>query len=364
MSDASTQLSRFAALRGLGNADLSSEDRRALLRQVTETLSTAAPESAPAAVAEFDEALAQSSADYSKLVRVEIARLVAAHSGLAKVANAFAFDDIEVAGPILRHSSCLSDATLLRVVQEQGQDHMLAITKRAHVSEAISEALVEKGNDGVVSSLLENDRARIGQETYGRIATRAESSAALQGPLVRRQGVPAELLNTIYLKAEAGLKREILEKMANIPPAEMEQAFARAKARVTNQYARPADFKEAQRRVDTLERVGILKPSTLVDMLREGKASRTAFKLAFARLTQMELDLIERVVEGHDIDTVALLCRGCGMERAVFVTLAVTLDADPKAAQGRAAELMALYDSVPVAAAERALRFWKIKAAA
>ena len=62
MSDA--QLSRFAALRNLGNAGLSSEDRRALLRQVTETLSATPAEAAPGAVAEFDEALSAAAAHH------------------------------------------------------------------------------------------------------------------------------------------------------------------------------------------------------------------------------------------------------------------------------------------------------------
>ena len=74
--------------------------------------------------------------------------------------------------------------------------------------------------------------------------------------------------------------------------------------------------------------------------------------------------MVERVVEGHDVDTVALLCRGSGIERAVFVTLAVALDADPDRALAGAVQFMALYDSVPPAAAQRAMRFWKIKAAA
>jgi uncharacterized protein (DUF2336 family) len=223
---------------------------------------------------------------------------------------------------------------------------------------------VENGDDRVVSSLLENERAQIGHGTYEQIATRAESSAALQAPLVRRQGVPAELLNGIYLRTDPALKREILARLANIPADEVEQAFARSRARVTETYSKPSDFRDAQRRIETLERIGILKPTSLLDMLREGKASRTAFKLAFSRLTQMEMDLIEKVVEGRDIDTVALLCRGSGMERSVFVTLAVTLDADPARAMAGTTQLMALYDSVPVAAAERALRFWKVKAAA
>lgn len=356
---------RFASLAKLDSAEMSSTDRRELLRQVSSTLDAQGGEIDPATMAKFDAALtAAAAADYSKQVRAEIARIVAGHAGLRKIAESFAFDDISVAAPILRRSSALSEATLLRVVNEQSQEHLMAVTQRAHVSPAISHALVEKGDDRVVSSLLQNDRAEIGADTYDRIAVRAEGSTALQAPLVRRQGVPPELLNNIYLKAEATLKKEILARLDGIAPEEMEKAFARAQARVTNQYARPADFHEAARRIDAMAYAGSLKPPVLVALLREGKAARTAFKIALAHLTEMEIELVERVVEGHDIDTLALLCRGSAMERAVFVTLAVALDANPTNAMAGATHFMALYDSVPVAAAQRALRFWKVRTAA
>jgi len=238
------------------------------------------------------------------------------------------------------------------------------VTQRAHVSPALSHALVEKGDDKVVSSLLRNDRAEIAPDTYGRIAARAEDSAVLQAPLVRRQGVPPELLNNIYLKTETALKKEILARLDDIAPEEMEQAFARSRSRITNEYARPADFQDAARRIDAMAYAGTLNPPALVTLLREGKASRTAFKIALAHLTDMEIEPVERVVESHDIDTLALLCRGAAMERAVFVTLAVALDANPTNAMAGATQFMALYDSVPVTAAQRALRFWKVRAAA
>ena len=119
----------------------------------------------PATLAKFDEALTAAAADYSRQVRAEIARIVAGHAGLTKVAESFAFDDISVAAPILRRSSALSEATLLRVVNEQSQEHLMAVTQRAHVSPAISHALVEKGDDRMVSSLLQNARAEIGAAT-------------------------------------------------------------------------------------------------------------------------------------------------------------------------------------------------------
>ena len=88
-----------------------------------------------------------------------------------------------------------------------------------------------------------------------------------------------------------------------------------------------------------------------------------AFKIAFARLTEVDMDLIERVVETFDLDTIALLCRGANFDRALFVSLAVGLDHPDRALAG-AEQFGKLYESVPVQAAQRALRFWKVRSAA
>ena len=106
-----------------------------------------------------------------------------------------------------------------------------------------------------------------------------------------------------------------------------------------------------------------LAPTTLAALLREGPGSRTTFLLAFAKLTDVEFEVVQKAVEVPDLDTLALLCRAAGFLRGVFVTLAVGLD---KSGDGlsKAEEFGALYESVPVEAAQRALRFWKVQTTA
>jgi uncharacterized protein (DUF2336 family) len=354
------QTPRFAMLADLAK-ETTSEGRRELLRKVTEAFDPAVP-LAGDEVAQFDDVLASVAADYSKQVRSQIARLIASSlAPFSRSAQRFAMDDIEVARPVLEHSEALSDDALLAVVGQKSQDHMMAVTRRRRISEAVSQALVEQGDDAVVTSLLSNQKAEIGSETYGLVAKRAETSPALQAPLVRRAGVPMELLNGLYMKVEADLRREIIGKFESVPPEELEAAFQRSRTRVSNLYKQPDDFESARRRIDDLQRKGALTPPVLVTLMREGLGGRTAFKIAFARLTDVEYDVIERVIETQDLDTVALLCRGSQFDRALYVSLAVALS--DRAMDG-AQEFGRLYESVPIQAAQRAIRFWKIRAAA
>jgi uncharacterized protein (DUF2336 family) len=353
---------RFAMLADLAK-ETTSEGRRELLRKVTEALDPRAGLDANEA-AEFDGLLSTIASDYSTQIRAQIAKLVAGSlSPFSHTAHRFALDDIEVARPILENYEGLSEDTLLKVVGQKSQDHMMAVTRRRRISEAVSQALVERGDDAVVSSLLTNAKAEIGAEAYGMVARRAETSAVLQAPLVRRAGVPLELLNNLYLKVESDLRREIINKFESVAPDELEAAFARTRAEVSKRYHEPEDFEASKRRVETMARNKTLTPPALVNLMREGPASRTAFKLAFARLADVDYELIERVVEGADLDTAALLCRGSQFDRALFMALAIGLDKSERALGG-SEEFARLYERVPVQAAQRALRFWKVRAAA
>ena len=356
----SASASRYAMLKDL-DTQANSESRRELLRKVTESL--AHPIHTQEEISELDGILSLAAQEYSIEVRTQFARLVAASSGsFHQSAEKFAADVIDVAAPVLKHSRILSEDALLRVVARNSQPHMLAITRRSTIGPRVSHALAEKGNDEVLISLLGNREAQIADNTYEVVARRAEESAKLQAPLVRRSGVPVDLLHDLYARVEADLRREIVEKFDNTSTEELEKAFERSRNRIDRAYRSiPDDFAAAQSRIKAMNAHGGLKPANLIALQREGVPGRTAFTIAFAHLAGVEFDIVARTLLSDDIDTLALLCRGANLERAIFVTIAIGLDKSGRGAAG-AEKFAKIYESVPVQAAQRALRFWKVRA--
>ena len=295
----SDQTPRYALLQKLAG-ETSSDARRELLRTVTEMLSQQSRTPSEAEFAELDGVLSAVAQEYSLQVRTEFSRLVATSvTRFCHASEQFAMDDaIEVAAPVLRQSQALSETTLLRVVREKSQAHMMAVTQRATVSERISHVLVERGNDEVVTSLLNNARATIADTTYDAVAQRADGSPALRAPLIHRAGVPLDLLNGLYQKVEKDLRGEILRKFESVSPADLEKAFERSRARVTQSFQQvPDDFSQARKHVAAMQASKQLVPAVLVTLLREGQKARTTFKLAFSRLTDVEFDVVDRAVE-------------------------------------------------------------------
>ncbi|KAK0349499.1 hypothetical protein LTR94_032867, partial [Friedmanniomyces endolithicus] len=66
-----------------------------------------------------------------------------------------------IAGLLIEQCASLTDADLITVIRSRGQGHIRAVSDRAEVSEALSDAIVEHGDDEALGALLRNDGARL-----------------------------------------------------------------------------------------------------------------------------------------------------------------------------------------------------------
>jgi uncharacterized protein (DUF2336 family) len=351
----------FALLLDLAK-ETSSEKRRELLRQITDVfLAPPVSSRTDRESAIFDEIVGAVASDLETQVRVELAKKISrSRAPLARTARRLALDVIDVARPVIEESHALTETDILDVINQKSQDHLLAVTRRPDIGETVSSALVARGEDHVVAALLENRTARIDRATFERVADRAQASPVLHAPFVRNQNVPLDLLNSVYLKVEGDLRREIMHKFQGVSPAELEAALSASRDLLSSAYgALPDDFKAATDLLDTMEKRGPLQPPVLVQLLRDER--RTAFVIAFARLVDVEFDTCLRLVDSRDIDALAVLSRGAGFDRGLFVTICLLIAGDGYGI-AKAEAFGKLYEQVPVAAAQRALRFWKVRA--
>ena len=343
----------------------SSDKRRELLRQITNNLLSDSNAQTSENCAAFDAIASTVMSDLTAEVRMELARNVATSPlPLTGTARCLAMDDIAIARPVIEQSKALSQDDLLEVARNKSQDHLLAITKRDDIGETVSSVVVERGEDLIVASLLSNKSAKIDRTTYEIIGERSQTSAILQAPFVRRKGVPLDLLNDVYTSVSAELRREILKQNENVSPEVLDAALARSQNRLAKAYgALPEDFETAQRNLRKLERAGELKPAVLARLMREGPNSKTLFLLTLGKLTDVDFAVASRVIEARDVDALALLCRVAGFDRALFVTLSLSAVGE-EGAMSKLDDFARLYEQVPAETAQRAVRFWKVRAKA
>ena len=68
-------------------------------------------------------------------------------------------DEITIAGPVLIRSNRLNENDLIGIAKSKGQGHLLAISGRASLSEAVTDVLVERGDSEVHHALAINSEA-------------------------------------------------------------------------------------------------------------------------------------------------------------------------------------------------------------
>jgi hypothetical protein len=159
----------------------------------------------------FGEVIGRLADEIEVAARAELAeRLARFDSAPANIIRKLAFDDaIEVAGPVLRNSLQLDSDTLVANAQAKGQPHLLAISRRKFIDEAVTDVLVKRGNRDVVNSVASNRGARLSNFGFLHMIKRAEGDAILAEQLGLRGDIPRHVFQQLIAKASDDVKRRL-----------------------------------------------------------------------------------------------------------------------------------------------------------
>ena len=336
----------------------SSAKRRELLRGVTDLFF--AGEHNGAELTLFDGVMCELAADMEEAVRTELAgRLADAPAPPLRLVRTLAADTLSVAEPILERSPALGESDLIALARHRGQAHLRVISSRLDLTEAISDVIVERGDDATLGTLLENASAPLSRQASEAVVDRAGANADLHAAVVNRQDLPADLLNEMYFVVEAQLRQKITERNAALDPADLDAALAAGRKRIAGRDgALPADYAEAEAHVRTLARKGAITPTALAAFLRAGE--RTRFVVALSEMSEVDFHTTRRIVERRDMDALAIICRAADFDRALFLTFAVLI-LEPGQAMAKAQEYGKLYNDLPKDTALRTMRFWRMR---
>ncbi len=338
----------------------SSERRRELLRGVTDLFFSAEPHGA-GEMGLFDAVMGKLAAEMEVAVRAELAgRMADADAPPLGLVRALAADDIEVSRPVLERSRALSDEDLVQLARTKGQDHLRAISQRPTVSSAVSDAIVERGDDNTLGLLLRNTGAELSRKAHERAVDRAAANPDLHEAVVGREQLPIDLLNEMYFVVEARLRDRITSANAAIDPAQLEAALSAGRKRVAlGDGALPADYAEAEAAVRAQIARGDMGPRVLAAMLRNRETTR--FLIAMAELADIDFHTARRILERKELDALAIVCKAADFDRSLFLTFTVLILDRADDAMTRAKSYGDLYNNLPRDAALRTIRFWRMR---
>lgn len=338
----------------------SSAKRRELLRGVTDLFFTGDNHDS-VQMGLFDDVMSQLAGEMEEAVKVELAeRMSQAPATPRGLSRSLALDSIAVAQPILRGSSSLSEEDLLEVARTRGQDHLRAISQRASVPSAVSDAIVQRGDDHTLGVLLRNEGAVLSREAHEAVVDRAAANPALHEAVVDRHSLPVDLLNEMYFMVEAKLRDRIMEKNADMDPATLEAALNAGRKRVAAQDgALPADHAQAEHEFRTIKAKGGASPQALASMLRAKKT--TLFLVALADMADVDFHTARKILERRELDALAVVCKAADFDRSLFLTFALLILDPADDVMGKAKAYGELYAALPRESALRTIRFWRLR---
>ena len=179
------------------------ERRVASLWHVTDLFITGATHYSDEQVSLFDDVISRLAAQIEVTARAKLSRLLApvANAPINTVKSLARDEEIEVAGPVLARSERLDEATLRERAATQSQLHLLAISKRRILTEAVTDVLVERGDTAVRRTVAANLGARFSEGGFSKLAIHAEDDEDLATTVARRADMPPLLLRHVLSRA-------------------------------------------------------------------------------------------------------------------------------------------------------------------
>lgn len=246
---------------------------------------------------------------------VELAARVAFGSRLAKVTDApgkvirkLAFDDaIEVAAPVLTHSARLDEATLVENARTRGQGHLLAISGRSVLTEAVTDILVVRGDDQVVVSTAGNAGAKF--STFGRstLVTKARNSGDLALCVWARPDIPRPDLLKLFAQASETVRARL--EASNPRHADLIRSAVADASEEIQATARAGSHEHAQAQIDvrSLHALGQLDEARLLRFASDGNFDKTA--VALSLMCDLPIGLVERALVQSDAEQLLILAK-------------------------------------------------------
>lgn len=342
----------------------SSDRRRDLLREITDVFMATPDRYTSTEMQHFDVIMSRVTETVEIALRREIAEKLADVPNAPKgVVKLLAHDEISVAEPVLRRSAALTEEDLVRVIRQRGQDHMKAITQRQEVPETVTEELVERGGEEVLVNLAKNQGARFKPQTMEKMVEHSRSFKSLQKPMTDRMDLPPQLLTQMYFFVSSALKKEILKRSDMLDPAIIDEAVNANRKKILTQAVTEVQGEVAAAREYVTDKINTNKLNeSLLKELIETRRS-TEFLLAFAHYVGIDTSTAQCILKDRTWESLAITCRAANLERATFAKVVFGLQRGPDEQQ-KALRILDLYLKIPQEAAERVMRFWRVRSQA
>lgn len=338
-----------------------SRKRVDILRRVTALFLDDADRLNDQQVAIFDDVLVHLTA------RIEARALAQLSNSLAPVHNApletirkLAFDDrIAVAGPIIAKSPRLTDSALIDIATQKSDDHLIAMTYRSELSEAVTDVLVDRGSARVAHGLVENSGARFSNSSFTLLINKSEKDPQLAVKLGFRLDLPVQLLRLLLQRATELVRTKLLSSTPPESLARIETALLEIAAEVSREVSNNYEFSSADDLVKRMNRDGKLNEQVLLGFVGERRHEEAISTIAL--FCGAAPEFIERLSKSQKFDGLLVACKAAKLSWATVSAILRTRFAHYSISENELEEAKRAFIALSQSAAQRTMRFMLIQ---
>ncbi len=268
-------------------------------------------------------------------------------------------DDIEVAKPILLGSELLRDWDLIEVIHHRTREHQMAIAMRERVSEVISTALVEAGHEDVITTLLQNQNAKISQATLEYLVEQSHRVDTFQNPLLARADLKPEMAKKMYQFVSDALREKIADDFG-LNADEIAAILEENKPAILAQ-PDPDSYHKTMELVEIIASNNTLSPSLLAKALRDGEIP--LFIGMLSKMTQLNLNAVRKIVFEAEGEVVAMTLKAVDFDPQqfadVYKLVRITRAGTRDVRINEMTQLLQYFGQLKKATAQNVVRTWQ-----
>ena len=229
-----------------------------------------------------------------------------------KVLKALACDDaIDVASPILIYAERLDDNTLIECARTKSQEHLLSISRRKNLPEALTDILVERGDQQVALSAVQNAEAKFSDNGFAILVHRSYGDDLMTARVGMRPDLPPRMFEQL-LKAASDTVRSKLETESPHARRSIHQIVNGVAAQIRSKAASQSPvYAAAQVLVQSLQKTGQLNADKLEAFADAGRFEEIVAALAL--MAKMPAHLVEHKVNEDGVEFLLILAKAAGL---------------------------------------------------
>jgi uncharacterized protein (DUF2336 family) len=267
-------------------------------------------------------------------------------------------DEIAVAGSVLASSSRLRTSDLVEIASTSGQDHLLAISGRINLPEAVTDVIVDRGERKVICKLANNSSARFSDAGYSGIVARAAADDELIEILGLRLDLPLKFLRELLRRATNSVR----DRLMAIAPPELQEEIKRIlkniASAVGDDTSSARDFSRAEALVRLLKDHNELDDAAFIKFAGARKLDEMAAALAI--LNNVPTEMMARLLEGPRSDLVLIPCKAAGLNWPAVEIILRNRPLKQPISEQTLKLAWKDYGKLTAETAQRTVRFWQI----